>query len=209
MSWTNLPKEQVGQMLSRITQATSVDMSVFTGGATEIATRKLSFYRGFKLWKITNYSSLPSFTMQFLANERDFFHLDGTSNPIYTANETDPIQIDQMNVVDYLDFFFMHVQGTEGDIFIVKDPNKLPFINSFDEYQKRSIIENFKPLSVTPDLHPHHFRVSGTLYYDGSLIASAIVVSPEGKLHFAEQHLLLQGIYFPFSPTAHMWVTTD
>ena len=209
MSWTRLQKEQTGQVISRIAQSDTVDISVFNSGATEVAIRKLPFYRNYKLYRLTNYASLPSFTMQFLSNDVEFHYLDGTSGTIYTVNERDPIIIDQFNAIDYIDFFFMNVQGTEGDIFIIKDPAKLPFINSFDEYQKKSIFENFKPLDVTADLHPGHYKVTGTLYYDGSLIGASIVVSPDGKLHFAEQHLLLQGIYFPFSPTAHMWVAGD
>ena len=111
-----------------------------------------------------------------------------------------------MNTIAYLDFFFANVQGSEGDVFLIKDPKKLPFISALTKEQREIVITNFKPLQVSQNAAANVFRVHGTLYYGGGLISSTILVTEDGKLSFQDQTLLLNGIYFPYSPNSQAWM---
>lgn len=203
-SWTRLSREQAHQVLDKL--AGNKDAVVFSKEATEVSWRSLPFYSSYKLYRLINYATMPTFSMQYLSNEQEFLTVDGTANPIYTVNEKDGIRLNEMNVIPYLDFFFSNVQGSEGDIFLIKDPRRMPFLDSLTEGQQQSVISSFRPLKVAYDAALHVHRVSGTIYYGGGLISATILVSPDGKLDFQEQSLLLTGIHFPYSPYSQHWL---
>jgi hypothetical protein len=66
---------------------------------------------------------------------------------------------------------------------------------------RQGVIGAFKPLRVTRDEVKSITRVSGTIYYGGSLLAATIAVGPDGRLTFEDQSLLLSGVYFPPTDT--------
>jgi len=66
--------------------------------------------------------------------------------------------------------------------------------------QRQSIIDCFRPASVSFDAAENVYKVSCTLHYGGGLLAATIIVMTDGKISFHDQSLLLSGIYFPDSP---------
>ncbi|MDE1150984.1 MAG: hypothetical protein PW788_00465 [Micavibrio sp.] len=203
-SWTRLNREQAHQILNKLSG--HKDAVVFSKEATEVSWRSLPFFNNYRLYRLINYATMPTFSMMYLSNGDEFISVDGTANPIYAVNEKDGIRLNEMNVIPYLDFFFSNVQGSEGDVFLIKDPRKMPFIDSLSEGQQKSVIDSFKPLKVSYDATQHVHLVSGTIYYGGGLISATILVTPEGKLAFHEQNLLLTGIHFPYSPYSQSWL---
>ncbi len=204
-NWTRLKREDSHQVLSKLSGHR--DAVVFSREATEVATRVLPFYNNYKLYRLVNYATMPTFSMLYLSNGEEFISIDGTANPIYAVNGKDPVSVMTDTVIPYLDFFFSNVQGSEGDIFLIKDPRKMPFLDSLSDNQQQSVISSFKPLQVLADgENPGAFRVQGTLYYGGGLIAATIQVMPNGRLSFVEQNLLLTGIHFPYSPYGQNWL---
>lgn len=194
-NWTRLTRDQAHRVLHQL--GDQPDAVVFSKEATEVAWRTLPFYSHYRLYRLINYATLPTFTMMYLSNGEEFIPLDGTANPLYTVNEKDPVQISEKNVVDYLNFFFNNVQGSEGDIFLIKDPRKMPFIDALNAQQRQDVINSFKTMQVTKQENPSACRVNCTLYYGGGLIASTILVTPDGKLSFHAQSLLMSGLHFP------------
>lgn len=202
--WTRLKREEAHQVLDRLSG--NRDAIVFSREATEVACRDLPFYSTYKLYRLINYATMPTFSMMYLSNGIEFISIDGTANPIYAANEKAPVRLNADNVIAYLDFFFSNVQGSEGDIFLIKDLEKMPFINSLSATQLASIKGNFRQLTVTPEKAQGPFRTSGTLYYGGGLLAASIVTQADGRLSFENQQLLLTGIHFPYSPYSQPWL---
>lgn len=203
-AWTRLGKELSHQVLDKLSGHR--DAVVFSKDVTEVSCRNLPFYTHYLLYRLINYATMPTFSMTYLSNGTEFIPLDGTANPIYTVNEKDPIRLHEMNVIPYLDFFFSNVQGSEGDIFIIKDPRRMPFIDSLSAVQQQGVISSFKPLKVSHDASMGLYKVAGTLYYGGGLISATITVTSDGKLAFQEQSLLLTGIHFPHSPYNQTWL---
>jgi hypothetical protein len=182
------------------------DAIIFSKDTTEVSKRSLPFYSKYVLYRLVNYATMPTFTLMYLSNGEEFITVDGTANPIYDVNQKDPIRLNEMTVIPYLDFFFSNVQGSEGDVFLIKDPRKMPFLDSLNAEQRQSVVNSFKPLRVTPVPVQHSFRVSGTIYYGGGLIAATIEVSSDGRLSFQEQNLLLSGIHFPQETYSQAWL---
>lgn len=202
--WTRLKREEAHQVLDHL--GGNRDAIVFSREATEVACRDLPFYPTYKIYRLINYATMPTFSMTYLSNGQEFITIDGTANPIYAVNAKSPIRLNVDVVIPYLDFFFSNVQGSEGDIFLIKDPGAMPFMSSLSENQKQTIVTSFRPLSVVPDVDKGIFRVSGTLYYGGGLIAATIAAQTDGRLSFENQQLLLTGIHFPYSPYSQSWL---
>lgn len=202
--WTRLNRDDAHQVLNRLSGTR--DAVVFSKEATEVSWRSLPFYSKYKLYRLINYATMPTFSLTYLSDGDDFITLDGTANPIYTINEKDPIRLNEMNAINYLDFFFGNVQGSEGDVFLIKDPKKLPFLSALTREQRESVYSGFVPVQVAQNAAANNFRVTGTLYYGGGLISSTIILMADGKLTFQDQSLLLNGIYFPYNPYSQSWL---
>lgn len=201
--WTRLKRDEAHQVLERLSGHR--DAIVFSREATEVSVRDLPFYAGWRLYRLINYATMPTFSLTYLGNGAEFHSLDGTANPIYAVNAKAPVMLSVHNVISYLDFFFSNVQGSEGDIFLIKDPQKMPFMASLTASQQNTITTSFRPLQVG-GIENGVFRITGTLYYGGGLIASAIHVQADGRLGFQDQQLLLTGIHFPHSPYSQSWL---
>lgn len=188
---------------------TNADAAVFSKQLTEVTWRPLPFYNRFKLYRLTNYATMPCFTMDYLGNEAEdkFYTLDGLANTLYDVNDDDGIELDISNVVSYLDFFFAQVQGPDGDIYLIKSPDGLPMLGSLPQNQQDSVREHFQPLSVEDLPDSEEFKIHATLYYGGSLISAYIHVHKRGLISIKDQSLLLQGIHFPQSPIEHKYMS--
>jgi hypothetical protein len=206
IEWYRLPRAQAADVLGKI--GASAESAVFSEQLTEVTWRPLPFYERFKLFRLTNYATLPCFTMDYLGDDVTgiFYPLDGLANTIYNVNEEDKLHLSESNIIDYLDFFFEEVRGPDGDIYLIKNPSDLPILSSLPENQKQSVIEHHRALQIDSDIMPGEFNINGTLYYDGSLISALIRVQASGRLSIHNQTLLLQGIHFPGSPIENTYM---
>lgn len=202
--WTRLNREQANDVLGKL--AGTRDAVVFSRDTTEVTWRTLPFYTNYRLYRLVNYATMPTFSLSYLSNGDDFLTVNGTAIPIYTANERDPIRLNEMTAIPYLDFFFNNVHGSEGDVFLIKDPKRMPFMDSLSIGQQQSIISGYRPVKASYSAAEGLYRVTGTLYYGGSLIHAVIQIQPNGRLAFEEQNLLLTGIHFPYMPHTQQWV---
>ena len=202
--WTKLNREQAQRVLRLLSN--HKDAVVFSQELTGVSWRGLPFYTDYRLYRLVNYATMPTFTMTYLSNGSEYISLDGTANPIYMVNEKDPLQLDSLNVISYLEFFFNYVQGSEGDVSLIKDPNELIFMDDMDPDQQQSIVNNFKPLKFLSYTTEKAYEISGTLYYGCALITSTILIMPNGKISFQDQSLLLSGIPFHESPYRQAWI---
>ena len=74
--WTRLNKEEASQALDRISD--SRDAILFGRDTSQVSHSTLPFYKNFKLCRITNYATMPVFTLVYLTDEHLFVQLDGT-----------------------------------------------------------------------------------------------------------------------------------
>lgn len=204
--WHSMPREQAGDVMQKISSA--ADAAVFSGPMTEVTYRPLPFYSHFKQFRLTNYATMPCFSMDYLGNPETgvFYALDGLANTLYDVNDDDRIALTAETVIEYIDFFFTHVQGPDGDIYLIKTPEDLPMLGSLPENQQASVRESHRPLTVDPQPAEDGFLVGATVYYGGSLISAEIFIRADGQISIQNQSLLLQGIHFPMSPVEHNYM---
>lgn len=192
MDWNILSKSESQGVLDKVRSAD--DPMFFSGSMTEVQCAELPFYNKFLLYRVTNYATMPSFTMEYVGDGNTFYVLDGTPDPIYFANKQSPLELNKRNLGAYLDFFFHNVGGPDGDVYLISDPDKAPFMSSLDESQKNRIREKFIPLKVNYQAASAKFIVDCTLYYNGSLVSATISVEADGRLKMMEHNMLLPDI---------------
>lgn len=192
MHWNTLSKTESQAVLDKIRSAD--DPMFFSGTMTEVQFAELPFYNKFLLYRVTNYATMPSFTMEYIGDGNAFYVLDGTADPVYFANKQSPLELNKRNIADYLDFFFQHVGGPDGDVYLITSPEKAPFMASLDEGAKARFTEKFVPLKINYQAASDKFIVDCTLYYNGSLVSASIGVENGGRLRMMEHNMLLPDI---------------
>lgn len=192
MDWNILPKSESQAVLDKIRSAD--DPMFFSGSMTEVQCAELPFYDKFLLYRVTNFATMPSFTMEYVGDGNSFYVLDGSADPIYFANKQSPLELNKRNIAAYLDFFFSHVAGPDGDVYLITDPDKAPFMTSLDESAKARIREKFVPLKINYQAASDKFIIDCTLYYNGGLVSASVAVENGGRLRMMEHNMLLPDI---------------
>lgn len=203
LQWEKLNQQEAVRVLDQL--SARPDAIVFSRAVTEVSKRNLSFYSRYRLCRLINFATMPTFSMTYLTDGTDFIGIDGTPGLIYAVNRKDPIALTEANVVDYIEFFFSSVQGLDGDVFLIKDPKHMPFMDILTPEQRQGFTGCFQPVRISTD-STGTFEVNATVYYGGGLIKAVVQVTPEGKISFHDQSLLLSGIHFPHNPHSQSWL---
>ncbi len=189
MDWNRLDRHQSADILSHVAQA--ADPSLFSGNSSEASFRPLSFYQDFMVYRITNYATLPSFSLDFLSNGESFHLLDGSPTPINLVNTVGGLYLTETNVVDYVDFYLENIRGDDGDIYMIRDVENLPFIDSLSLDQQIDMKEKHAEPKVMIDKETKNFVVLADLFYGGTLLRAAIIVDPKGELEIQPHTMLM------------------
>lgn len=86
MNWQRLDRETTVKTIDSV--KSSSEAGLFSVATSEVQKARLPFYNAVDLYKLTNFSSLPSFTFEYLGDDmQHFYYLDGTEQPIFTIND--------------------------------------------------------------------------------------------------------------------------
>ena len=98
MQWYEIDKDKTAEMIEKVK---APDMpSLFGASSSEARCAKLPFYTNFLLYRLTNYATLPAFSMDFLSDGEQFLYLDGTSSPIYKVNALGDLILNENTRID-------------------------------------------------------------------------------------------------------------
>ena len=201
MQWHRLDKEKADKVLEAT--KTIGESSLFPVGMTEVKCANLPFYNQFVLYRMTNYITFPIFTMDFLSDGERFFHLNGTFEPIRRANETGNFNLNEDNILKYLNFYYENVTDEDGELYIIESPDDLPFVNSLESEQQNNIKAHHKPANINISDDETYYIVNTSLFNTGSLMNAEIRVTKEGIPTIVKQHLLLSDAIHAYAIKAH------
>jgi len=119
----------------------------FSDIKVEMSGRIQCFENDFKLYKITDLTSLDSKSKKILMKKTDkptrtqgvdLYVLDDTNVPIYSANNKAGVLLDSMEKIkSYLIFFFLNVRGRHGRFYPIADISQLDTLISFNSRYPR------------------------------------------------------------------------
>lgn len=167
------------------------DPSLFSESSSEASFKPLPFYQDYMLYRMTNYATLPAFSLVFLSDGESFFLLDGSPAPINMVNKKGVLSLSEVNIVDYIDFYLSNIRGEDGDIYLIKDLDALPFIDSLERDQRAELEHRHIEPQVTKDPETGRFIVLCDLFYTGTLLKSAVIVDLEGNIEIHPREMIM------------------
>lgn len=186
--WHKLDRDRTVAMIDSV--KSSGDHILFSLATSEAKCAKLSFYRSLLLYRLTNYASLPSFSFDYLGDGKSYVHLDGSPTAIYAANDSGNLALSADTIIDYIVFFFGHVSGPDGDVYVIENPSNHPVLGALNYMQMDDIVARHEAPEIIPD-HAGGFTVKTSLYYLGSLVRATITVDAAGRVDVTDSQMLL------------------
>lgn len=190
MDWQRLNREKSHDIIGKVTHAS--EGSLFSGKTSEVSCSALPFYRNFLLYRVTNYATLPSFSLDFLGDGNTFYLLDGSPDPIFMVNSRGDLRLNENNVLGYVEFFLKYITTEDGDIYLIRDPENLPFLDSMSFEQQWALKQRFTPLELSYDAGDDCYKIRGDVYYGGTLMKATLSIGMDGTISFSDQSMLTQ-----------------
>ena len=189
LNWQKLDRKKTGEIINRVSQTS--DGPLFSTTTSEATIAPLPFYRGFMLVRLTNYATLPSFTLDFLSDGSAFYLLDGSPDPLQKVALRGGLILNDHNVADYVGFFFKHVTTEEGDIYMIHNPEDMPFLDSLSLDQQIQIKRAHTDVAVANDRDNDYFLVQTDMYFAGTLLKATLTVQPDGQIEVTDHAMLI------------------
>lgn len=186
--WHKLDRDRTIAMIDSV--KTSGDHILFSIATSEAKCAKLSFYKNLLLYRLTNYASLPSFSFDYLGDGKTFYYLDGAPTAIYAANDSGNLILNENTVVDYITFFFSHVSGPDGDVYVIEDPSNHPALDALNYVQMDDILAHHAAADIGRNADGG-YTVRTSLYYLGSLVRATVDVDRVGRINIGDFEMLL------------------
>lgn len=192
MNWQRLDRDNTIRIIESVKSAN--ESALFSLATSEVKRARLPFYDRIDLYKLTNFSSLPSFTFEYLGDGTHFQYLDGTEQPIYTINDKGLLDLNERTVVGYLEFFFSHVMLEDDEMVLIQSAHDNPLLDSLDMDSAEVVIRNHKPASVSYDAGFDRHTVEADLYADGLVLRATIEVSANGRVTITDRKMIVNAI---------------
>lgn len=190
MNWHRLDREKTVDMINSVKSA--AEALLFSPITSEAKCTRLPFYTNHLLYRLTNFASLPTFSMDFIGDGEKFIYLDGSDNPIHQVNQLAGLSLTRENVIPYLNFFFLNVRLEEGEIIILKDTHEASTIDMFDDERRENI--NLQPDDARISQNEAgSFVVATPIFLDGSLVNAELNVDSQGRVSVKSLGLMTAG----------------
>lgn len=174
VDWQKLDATGLEALINAV--RTTSESQLFSSAHSEAVSAHLPFYNEFQLYRLSNYSTLPVFTTEYLSNGTSWHYIDGTPECLIEINKQDGMRLTPRTVVDYLSFYFEHVLLEEGEILTYERRGYNSAPRGKDIKLPPPTIE-FLPATES-------FLVHMPLYVDGTLMHGAVKVSSQGHVSF-------------------------
>lgn len=181
MTWQILDKQKTGFMIEAVKSAGLGNL--FDPNTTEARVRNLPFYRTTNLYRLTNYATLPAFSLFYVGDGENYSYLGGDFDSIEFYNTKDNLVLNEDTVLPYIDFYFIFVKMEVGEISILGDRDQYGILDSFPDDTELSFDED-----------ENIFTIQIPMYFDGTIMTATIEVNAEGSVSIVNTKMSMQGI---------------
>jgi len=188
MIWHRLDRDKTIEMIGRVKSA--AEAMLFTPTTSEAKCTRLPFFSNFLLYRLTNFSSLPTFSMDFISNGENFYYMDGANTAIRQMVNEGELVLDAETILPYLNFYFCYVRLPEGEIILLKNAAEAPHIDLYDEERRESLDVIPDGVQIEQDPTSGNFLVLAPALYDSSPMEVLITISPDGQVFTAPKRML-------------------
>lgn len=189
MHWQRLDRDTSTKVIDSV--KSDANAGLFSIGTSEVKRANLPFYKDYYLYKVTNFASLPSFSFEYLSDGTFFHYLDGTESPIHTVNDKGVLTLDKHNILAYLDFYFAHVSGDEGDIIVINNPHDMPLLDSLDTDAYDAVFSRHTPAEIHYDGGFDAYEIDCDMYKDSQLVRVRVEINTKGRVTLKGQKMIM------------------
>jgi hypothetical protein len=188
MIWHRLDRDKTIDMIGRVKSA--AEAMLFTPVTSEAKCTRLPFLKSFLLYRLTNFSSLPTFSMDFISNGETFFYMDGADTAIRQMVAMGELELNEENIIAYLNFYYCYVRLPEGEIILLKNPEEAPHIDLYEEERREALDVIPEGIEIERDPTNGGFLVLAPALYDSSPMQVLITISSDGQVFTSPKRML-------------------
>jgi hypothetical protein len=188
MIWHRLDRDKTIDMIGRVKSA--AEAMLFTPVTSEAKCTRLPFLKSFLLYRLTNFSSLPTFSMDFISNGETFYYMDGADTAIRQMVTSGELELNEETIIPYLNFYYCYVRLPEGEIILLKNAEEAPQIDLYDEDRREALDVIPEGVEIERDSTTGGFLVLAPALYDSSPMQVLITVSKDGQVLTSPKRML-------------------
>jgi hypothetical protein len=188
MIWHRLDRDKTIDMIGRVKSA--AEAMLFTPVTSEAKCTRLPFFNSFLLYRLTNFSSLPTFSMDFISNGENFHYMDGADTAIRHMVESGELVLTAETILPYLNFYYCYVRLPEGEIILLKNAAEAPHIDLYDEERREDLDVVPEGMQIEQDPTNGGFLILAPALYDSSPMEVLITVSADGQVSTSPKRML-------------------
>lgn len=141
-----------------------------------------------------NGTSDPQVVRRAIYGPEEFFILNWSNGPIYTANDKGPINVNTDMAADYVKFFFNYVRGRHGRFVIIDTVDEIRWEGSVPEKGKEAVAKIIKPTAVTNVEENGRITLLSFMVFKDSLFRANVHVERDGMVSLSDEALVIEGM---------------
>ncbi|MDH3725931.1 MAG: hypothetical protein OER77_00230 [Myxococcales bacterium] len=161
----------------------------------EAASRlSLDFYPGYGLYELHLNHAEVGRPMFAIRRDDDARIVRESNELFYALNEDVPIQLNDENVLLYVQIFLRFVRGRQGHFHVMESTDDVPGWGDLDPAKRSSIAEHIVPLRVRTSSDGDGWTVDASVLFKEALFTSEIDVARDGTITMGDGKLRVDGI---------------
>ena len=192
LPWDDYDAEQTPRLVAEInTQMKDVK---FDDTYTTVKSQSVPFYAEHDLIELTDSTKSPALVRRAIYKPGDFYILNWTNQPIYTANEKAPIIVNEDNAMIYVNFFFHFVKGRHGRFVLIDGPEEINWSEAPPEKGLQALRNMIKPLAVTDTEDDGTINLLSYMVFKDSLFRAKVQLKRDGMVSLTDEALVVEGM---------------
>lgn len=191
--WEEIDPEKMPRLVAEINR--SLKERQFDPNTTIGRRQELPWYAEYAFIELEDTgTSGPTFKRRIIYRPDDFYILNWTNGPIYTANDKAPIIINTDIVAEYVKFFFNFVKGRHGRFVIIDTVDEIAWEGSVPAKGKEAVAKIIKPVSVTSTEDNGKITLLSYMVFKDSLFRANVHVERDGMVSLSDEALVIEGM---------------
>lgn len=190
--WEKVDEALVPGLLEEINP--HIEPVPFNAETTTIRERDLPFYKDYRLYELTDLSSMPGMRKYALYKQGDAMVLNWTNEPIYELNEKAPVEITPETVIPYIKFFFRFVRGRHGRFIIVESVDDIRWREELPAAARKKMSNLVVPVEIKNVAADGSIAMIAQMVFKDSLFRTSVHVQKDGLVSLSDEELMVEGM---------------
>lgn len=190
--WQKLDPEKAARIIAEINPY--LEPVPFSAEHTAVRFQKLSFYRDYDLYELTDLSAVPGARKYALYKPGDVNVITWTNQAIYETNEKAALALTAQSVVDYTKFFFNYVRGRHGRFLVIETIDDIKWQVEPPLQGRKIMQEMLEPVTVVGTEDSGDFILEAFMVFKDSLFKTKVHVAKDGLVSMSDEELKIEGM---------------